>query len=657
MKKALRTVLVVLLTLVLMLPLCLSAFAAEGDPVKGYSFDYDPNAAKNGGYISAWKGSSIVSTATYANWILSDGSFQGMFQWGNVKATNTSIFLDSETGVIRCQGIYDAAIQINPVENAKIPAISVENPAPVYLSFETYAEAESFSGMSFGIFENKQDISLFAVGHDETNMGKFYWGNSTSIESAYSGASLTMGEWNRVEMFMLPNIESGAIVSFEVYLRVNPVDKCVKSWGITQDELDTMAHTTWGTKTLFTTNGGGKPYFKSNKDAPKSNYFNLRDFRIFRMSADQDLYKVSFDGHPELNAYVPVNRNEVTGKIVVPAVEGVEFWAYGTDTNADYPVPGEEMTVVVSRHYVVAADDVKMVASLVGAYNAIHTEEIGVYSYAELKAGLIRIQTALDEAVESGVVATEEGGSNYIHYTTANDRMDTIQAEMDKMAANARKLINAWKIFSDTAQPLADRIAAYESVKNQAADPTYSEDCKSALEYRNVFKVMFDAIEEDWNKYNEKLPELEAASGSAAARLVTEVLGYIVNIRYECTEFEYDEIFDQRYAAYLTSQKNAIMAAEGAEAKYALLTEMVTLYNKYHSALNRSNKTVPADVQAAIDDYNNAVLNYNLELLGAVNIAASTSTTLIGNEYFGKMVATLTYIIAPSDATDKDSDN
>ena len=62
-------------------------------------------------------------------------------------------------------------------------------------------------------------------------------------------------------------------------------------------------------------------------------------------------------------------------------------------------------------------------------------------------------------------------------------------------------------------------------------------------------------------------------------------------------------------------------------------------------------------MQAAIDDYNQAVLNYNLELLGAVNIAASTSTTLIGNEYFGKMVATLTYIIAPSDATDKDSDN
>ncbi|MGM9609331.1 MAG: hypothetical protein ACI3XE_03825 [Eubacteriales bacterium] len=657
MKKALRTVLVVLLTLVLMLPLCLSAFAEEGDPVQGYSFDYDPNLSKNGGYISAWKGSSIVSAPTYANWILSDGSFQGMFQWGNVKATNTTIFLDSETGVIRCQGIYDAAIQINPVENAKIPAITAENPAPVYFSFETYAEAETFSGMSFGIFENKTDLTLFCVGTDETNMGKVYWGNSTALESAYSGASFTMGVWNRVEMFIMPVFDGTSMASCEVYFRVRPVDQCVKSWGITQDELDTMAHTTWGTKTLFTTSGGGKPYFKSNREAAAGNYFDLRDFRIFRMSENQDLYKVSFEGYPDLNAYVPVNRNEVTGKIIVPSAEGVEFWAYGTDTDADYPVPGEEMTVVVSRHYEVAADDVKMVASLVGAYNAIHTDEIGVYSYAELKAGIVRIQDALDEAVAGGVVSTEEGGENYIHYVTANERMDTIQAEMDKMATNARQLINAWKIFSDTEQPLADRISAYESVKNKAADPTYSDDCRAALEYRNVFKVMLDAIQEDWDAYNEKLPELEAASGSAAARLVTEVLGYIINIRYNCTEFEYDAIFDEKYTSYLTSQKNAIVAAEGADAKYTLLVEMVTLYNKYHYALNRSNKTVPADVQAAIDDYNQAVLNHNLELLGAVNIAASTSTTLIGNEYFGKMVATLTAIMAPSDATGKDGDN
>lgn len=639
MKKVLRAIILCLLAVMMVLPM--TAFADDAT-ITGYAFDYDSTLSAEGGYRSKWVGSTLATSATYANWVKADGSFQGPIQWS--PAIKSKVTLDSENGVLTFKGVTDGNIQMNPVENGKLKG----GVSPLFIAFDTKPETGKYAGMVIGTMENSSDKTLCWIDLD----GKVYWGTTAASGGGKisTGKELVMDEWNTVMLYLIPQYseeDATTLVGYTAYVNVLPTEQCVKGWGITAEDMKSFSPAfTWSSTSIFTTqnNRGTIKGYQANEDkADKTSpalSFNLRDFRLFRMKADQPLYRVSFDGHPELTAYVPQASNGDTGSITVPGATGVSYWVSGTGTDAEYLTPGDTKKVVASKVYSVATGDQEAIATLMAAVSRLDETALadGEYTYAEMKASRDEITQRLEDAVASGAVSDEEGGANYAYYEKATQRLDDLETYMQVIADNGDALIAAASIFSNDDENLDERIAAYEEVKDLPIDETYSDEARDAKTQLDIFTALYLEISEPYRFYKENKGKLLVDQTDEELRaLLKQLIDNITIIKESGATFTPDRIFFTKYEEYLTNQSARVKAAGSVTQKYTELERLVLLYNAYNAGIGKS-KTVAPAVQEAINDYNSAIARINAEIVTATKIAASCSLEVTQNTAFGKFI-------------------
>lgn len=639
MKKVLRAIILCLLAVMMALPM--TAFADDAT-ITGYAFDYDSTLSAEGGYRSKWVGSTLATSATYANWVKADGSFNGPLQWS--PGIKSKVTLDDVNGVLTFKGVAgDGNIQINPVENNKIAA----GVTPFFIAFDTKPDADSFAGMSLSAFESNSDHTLCWIDTD----GKVYWGTTAAAGGGKNstGKELVMGEWNTVMIYIIPRYsedDATVLTGYTAYIDVLPTEQCVKGWGITETDIKALSSFDWSATKVFTNNNAKmliKGYQARQDETDKTSparSFNLHDFRLFRMKADQPLYRVSFDGHPELTAYVPQASNGDTGSITVPGATGVSYWVSGTGTDAEYLTPGDTKKVVASKVYSVATGDQEAIATLMAAVSRLDETALadGEYTYAEMKASRDEITQRLEDAVASGAVSDEEGGANYAYYEKATQRLDDLETYMQVIADNGDALIAAASIFSNDDENLDDRIAAYEEVKDLPIDETYSDEARDAKTQLDIFTALYLEISEPYRFYKENKGKLLVDQTDEELRaLLKQLIDNITIIKDSGATFTPDRIFFTKYEEYLTNQSARVKAAGSVTQKYTELERLVLLYNAYNAGIGKS-KTVAPAVQEAINDYNSAIARINAEIVTATKIAASCSLEVTQNTAFGKFI-------------------
>lgn len=645
MKKILHAVCPLLMALVMLLPLCLSVSALE-TTVTGYAFSYD-SQVQRGGYLSQWCGDTVtIRDASWGGaWVSTDGAYQGCIQW----TKTTQITLDNATGVLTFTDVGNTYnIRIQPQQNAKL-AMDVY---PFVMSFDTKPTTGSFSGIVLGSFENGADKVLLNI--DEN--GEITFGNS----KLSTGLSLNMDTWNTVTMYFVPTYgqENSTHTGYTVYLDTKETDTITKSWGIPDADLTGMKSFEWpATQIINSSSSAGPMYLKGMKVGTGTPLtFQLADFRIFRMIPNSALYKVAFDGFPDLTAYVPVGAGNDTESIIVPGAEGVQFWTAGEGVDAEYLTPGETKRIIASKIYTKASGAQMDIASLMSAVNALDLEGVqrGDYRYSELSYAADKIEAAITAALDSGAVSDQEGGTNYAYYERAEEAYSIIYETMITVADNAESLIAAAAIFNDQSLSLDERLEAYRDVADLQVDITYSAACEKADTQRSTFRAMFDVISEDYAAYQEELATLPVASGTQLTTLLKSLIDRVIKIR-KYTDFAYDDILDTKYEEYIASQAAAVRASTGIVEKYAKLEELVTLYNKYNKGIGRA-KTVPDTVMGAIDDYNAAVAAANREILDAVKIAGVGILHPMNNNILAATVKSADSIITAKTPTKKETD-
>ena len=644
MKKVLRVVIPLLLMAVMILPM--AAFAEEA-AIVGYAFEYDSTLSNNGGYRSNWVGADLATSASYANWVKSDGSFNGPLQWS--PAIKSKVTLDKENGILTFRGVAgDGNIQINPVENGKMAA----GIAPFFIAFDTKPDADSFAGMSLSAFENNSDHTLCWIDTD----GKVYWGTTAAAGGGKvtTGKELVMGEWNTVMIYIIPRYseeDATVLAGYTAYIDVLPTGQCAKGWGITETDMKALSSYEWSAVKVFT-NNNAKMLIKgyqarqdaTDKTSPERS-FNLRDFRTFRMKAEQPLYKVSFTGYPALTAYVPQAGNQDTSIIHVPTVSGVSYWVSGTGAGTEFLTPGDTKKVTASKEYGVATGDQEAIASLMAAVTRLDEEALaaGSYNYQEMSASYNEITEKLEATIASGAVSDQPGGSNYDSYERAMKRLEDLDALMQVIADNGDSLIEAAAIFGDDRRNLDERIAAYEEVKDLPIDETYSDECRDAKTTLDIFTSMYLEISDAYQSYKDNKGKLLVEHTEEEWReLLTTLIQNITTIRESGASFTPDPLFKTKYEDYLKSQAARVKAATSIMQKYLELERLVNLYNAYHDGLDNRSKTVAPAVQEAMDDYNNTIARLNAEILTATKIATSCSLEVTTNTGFGHYVAYVT---------------
>lgn len=650
MKKFLHVFLPLLLALVMALPL--TAFAADETTISGYAFEYDSALSSGGGYRSRWTGESAVfSQASYATWIKSEGSFQGPFQWSPSIKSKSS--LDTKTGVLTFRGVTDGNIQINPVENGKMKS----GIAPFFVGFDTKPITGDYSGMLITTLENRQDHTVFWMDTE----GKIYWGatDTAGAGKVPTGKKLVMDAWNTVMLYFIPrysDADTSALAGYTVYIDVLPTDQCAKGWGISDTDLAALPSFNWSGTKVYQDNtaklnikGYQAHQDASDKTSPEL-AFNLRDFRTFRMKADQPLWRVAFTGHPALTTYVPQAGNNDTSVITAPSVEGVSFWVSGEGMDADFLQPNDTKRILSSKAYQAATGDQLQIATLMAAINRLDAAalENDEYTYAEMSASKTEIETKLGEMVRDGIVSETEGGSNYEYYVSANDRLGILEEKMTIIATNAEALIAAAAIFSDDDADLDERFAAYEEVMDTPADETYSEDCKYAILNRDVFAATYLEISGPYKIYKDNKGKLLLEQTDEELRqLLLLLIKNIAVIKESGASFTPDKSFTTKYEAYLASQTQRIKDTHVITEKYRELEHLVELYNAYNKSIGKK-RTVTPVVQEAVDNYNSAIARINAEIITAARIAGACSLEATQNTAFGKLVANVTATVNKS---------
>lgn len=651
MKKFLHVVLPLLLVLVMALPL--STLAAEEATITGYAFDYDSTLSQNGGYRSKWVGSQFSTWASYAHWVKSEGSFQGPIQWAP-GITEDHVKLDSTEGILTFSGVTGGNIQLNVVQNTKVK----EGVAPFTIIFETKPSKDAYAGMSISAMKSKAEITLFWIDTD----GTAYWGTS-GVKTSPTGYQLTADEWNTVRLYAVPTYDKKDATlhtGFRVYMDVRKTDECVEDWAISEEDLTALPHSDWAVPKVFL-NGSDdqevKPLIKGyqalvnpdDKDNSPERSFNFRDFRVFRMKAGETLYKTTFDGYPNLTAYVPASGNSDTSVITAPTAEGVSFWVSGEGMDADYLQPGDTKRVVASKVYQKASGDQLQIATLMAAINRLDATalENDQYTYAEMAASKTDIETKLQEAIENGIVSETEGGAYYEYYVSANDRIGILDGKMTIIATNAEALIAAAAIFSDDDADLDERLAAYEEIKEMPVDETYSEECKTAILDRDVFAAVYLEINEAYRIYLENKGKLLLTQTDEELRQLLLLLIEKIAIIKSGASFTPDNAFTTKYEAYLTSQTQRIKETSVITEKYRELERLVELYNAYNQSIGKQRKIAPV-VQEAVTDYNNAIARINAEIITAARIAGACSLEVTQNTAFGRLIANVTATVNKS---------
>lgn len=646
MKKVLRVIIPLLLMAVMILPM---ATFAEEAAIVGYAFEYDSTLSNNGGYRSNWVGEKVelATSASYANWVKADGSFNGPLQWS--PAIKSKVTLDNVNGILTFRGVKDNGnIQINPVENGKMAA----GVAPFFIAFDTKPDADGFTGMSLSAFESNSDHTLCWIDTD----GKVYWGTTAAAGGGKvsAGKELVMGEWNTVMIYLIPRYsedDNTVLAGYTAYIDVLPTAQCAKGWGITEADMKVLSSYDWSATKVFTTNNAKmliKGYQarqdESDKTSPERS-FNLRDFRTFRMKADQPLHKVSFTGYPALTTYVPQASNRDTGDIIVPTVPGVSYWVSGTGDDTEFLTPGDTKKIIASKEYGVASKEQESIAALLSAVSRLDESGLteGAYTYEAMKKSLDEINQRLRETLASGAVSDQPGGNNYNAYKRATKRIEDLETIMQGIADNGDSLIAAAAIFSDDEVALDDRIAAYEEVKDLPIDVTYSDECRDAKTSLDIFTAMYLEIGESYQSYKDNKGQLLVEHTEEEWReLLTTLIGDITVIKQYAANFEPDAAFKTKYEAYLTSQSARVKAATSIMQKYLELERLVNLYNAYHDGLDNRSKNVAPAVQEAVDDYNNTIARLNAEILTSAKIATSCSLEVTSNTGFGRYVAYVT---------------
>lgn len=651
MKKFLHVVLPLLLVLVMALPL--STLAAEEATITGYAFDYDSTLSQNGGYRSKWVGSQFSTWASYAHWVKSEGSFQGPIQWAP-GITEDHVKLDSTEGILTFSGVTGGNIQLNVVQNTKVK----EGVAPFTIIFETKPSKDAYAGMSISAMKSKAEITLFWIDTD----GTAYWGTS-GVKTSPTGYQLTADEWNTVRLYAVPTYDKKDATlhtGFRVYMDVRKTDECIEDWAISEEDLTALPHSDWAVPKVFL-NGSDdqevKPLIKGyqalvnpdDKDNSPERSFNFRDFRVFRMKAGETLYKTTFDGYPNLTAYVPASGSSDTSVITAPTAEGVSFWVSGEGMDADYLQPGDTKKIVASKVYHKASGDQLQIATLMAAINRLDATalENDQYTYAEMAASKTDIETKLQEAIENGIVSETEGGAYYEYYVSANDRIGILDGKMTIIATNAEALIAAAAIFSDDDADLDERLAAYEEIKEMPVDETYSEECKTAILDRDVFAAVYLEINEAYKIYLENKGKLLLMQTDEELRQLLLLLIEKIAIIKSGASFTPDNAFTTKYEAYLTSQTQRIKETSVITEKYRELERLVELYNAYNQSIGKQRKIAPV-VQEAVTDYNNAIARINAEIITAARIAGACSLEVTQNTAFGRLIANVTATVNKS---------
>lgn len=652
MKKFLHVVLPLLLVLVMALPL--STLAAEETTITGYAFDYDSTLSQNGGYRSKWVGSQFSTWASYAHWVKSEGDFQGPIQWAP-GITADHVKLDSTEGILTFSGVTGGNIQLNVVQNTKVK----EGVAPFTIIFETKPSKDAYAGMSISAMKNKAEITLFWIDTD----GTAYWGTS-GVKTSPTGYQLTADEWNTVRLYAVPTYDKKDATlhtGFRVYMDVRKTDECIEDWAISEEDLTALPHSDWAVPKVFL-NGSDdqevKPLIKGyralvnpdDKDNSPERSFNFRDFRVLRMKAGETLYKTTFDGYPNLTAYVPASGNSDTSVITAPTAEGVSFWVSGEGMDADYLQPGDTKRVVASKVYQKASGDQLQIATLMAAINRLDAAalENDEYTYAEMSASKTEIETKLQKAINDGIVSETEGGAYYEYYVSANDRIGILDGKMTIIATNAEALIAAAAIFSDDDADLDERLAAYEEIKEMPVDETYSEECKTAILNRDVFAATYQEIGEPYKIYKENRGKLLLEQTDEELRqLLLLLIKNIAIIKESGASFTPDKSFTTKYEAYLASQTQRIKETNVITEKYRELERLVELYNTYNKSIGKQRKIVPV-VQEAVTDYNNAIARINAEIITAARLAGACSLEVTQNTAFGRLIANVTATVNKS---------
>ena len=651
MKKFLHVFLPLLLALVMALPL--ATFAAEEATITGYAFDYDSTLSQNGGYRSKWVGSEISTWASYAHWVKSEGSFQGPIQWAP-GITEDHVKLDSTEGILTFSGVTGGNIQLNVVQNTKVK----EGVAPFTIIFETKPSKDAYAGMSISAMKSKAEITLFWIDTD----GTAYWGTS-GVKTSPTGYQLTADEWNTVRLYAVPTYDKKDATlhtGFRVYMDVRKTDECIEDWAISEEDLTALPHSDWAVPKMFL-NGSDdqevKPLIKGyqalvnpdDKDNSPERSFNFRDFRVFRMKAGETLYKTTFDGYPNLTAYVPASGSSDTSVITVPTADDVSFWVSGEGMDADYLQPGDTKKIVASKVYRKASGDQLKIATLMAAINRLDATalENDQYTYAEMAASKTDIETKLQEAIENGIVSKTEGGAYYEYYVSANDRIEILDGKMTIIATNAEALIAAAAIFSDDDADLDERLAAYEEIKEMPVDETYSEECKTAILDRDVFAAVYLEINEAYKIYLENKGKLLLTQTDEELRQLLLLLIEKIAIIKSGASFTPDNAFTTKYEAYLTSQTQRIKETSVITEKYRELERLVELYNAYNQSIGKQRKIAPV-VQEAVTDYNNAIARINAEIITAARLAGACSLEVTQNTAFGRLIANVTATVNKS---------
>ena len=520
-KTLLRAFLLALLACLLVLPMTFMVGAADGDTVDGYYF-VDR-------FKTNWAGSSITNgTAWGYKWVRSDGANNGSILIPNGLTTNNQVSL-SDDGVLSFWNIGSAKCKIMVYELAMNKVES----GPAMMKFDLLFNPETFSGFDISFMSSSQNRTLFHT----TAEGKLTVTNSFTD----TGWSLAEG-WNTVYIYFLPkypevdNPNTPSVDETTVqngvacfYALENSERQVPDTRGVTLENLRAQTDVYYEFDYSFQINGNYcdlaslSTQLWTKAVTPENKGYSLANMEYFNLEKGP-LYSVNYTGYPELTSYVSMT-DLANSTLAVPGAEGVTYWK-GVDANGNegYYAVGDHVKVRSSMTMTRAEGDDLLIAELGAAIAKVNVNNISSYTYVEIDAALADLNTAMTNFTQGG------GSTENEYYVQAVQVSAVLNSAKSARKQASDALIAYAAIFSDIDEDLEVRMEAYEEALalDGAYDGTYVDGsgylCQNAIYALDEFTACVDALDGEWERYQDAIEALEEADSTTDVYAIYEQL-------------------------------------------------------------------------------------------------------------------------------------
>lgn len=636
LRKALLPVLVVVLMIITGISMTFTAVATDIGGTEGFA--YRPQ------YQSQWQEKYGISQATWGAWPANDGDYNGAFFW-TTNFDKMSI-TDEEVG-----GAVTGVLNIKETQGLYAvfhPSSRLARGASLIRFDFLYQSGGQFAGFDLTYSSSCPVFRVDAA-------GKVYAGStSTSFSDlrtvAGAGASGTIDGWYTVEVFFIPVDASGNAVTIPegasdtevdtlrgtiaknlVYVRfssyANPIPE---TKGITLTELEASARKIEWTADKcrnFYTDLGSSMTVKPTVSGTGT--LKIANAAATLLVPDQTLYKVTYSGFERPASYTTAESPALTA----PALPGVKAWrATSTAGDIGYYEPGNTLQITgdTVMEAVTGENEIRM-AQLRSAVQRLDTAKLYRYSYAEIQEA----DAALDAAL-TNVQSTPFASDPLV--TEAKAIQALLGEQKAYIAQYGEKLIAAAAVFGDSTRSFAERIAAYDSVRQGCYDATYStasddDRCEAAVAAREAFAVQLMPVEENWKRYQAALAQIKLTVGYA--NVESAVLELVDDADYRALAAAFpsgapDPELESVYFGCMTEMKDRFDAFLSVPEKFEYLKAWMTRYNTYKAAVYGTERAAhaPEALQQAVKAYNEIAVSLNRDIAAAATVSLASQITL-----------------------------